>query len=50
MDFILQLLKHNQTPAPSEWCQEERKMLFVDIFYFNVFNNCVADSWTAWLW
>ena len=25
-------------------------MLFVDIFYFNVFNNCVADFCTAWLW
>lgn len=24
-------------------------MLFVDIFYFNVFNNCVADFCTVWL-
>lgn len=25
-------------------------MLFVDNFYFNVFNNCVAGFCTAWLW
>lgn len=25
-------------------------MHFLAIFYFNVFNNCVADFCTAWLW
>lgn len=50
MNFLLELLKYNQTPAPNERCQEEGKMLFVDIFYFDVFNNCVADFCTAWVW
>lgn len=50
MDFLLELLKCNQTPATNERCQEERKRLFFHIFYFKVFNNCVADFCTAWLW
>lgn len=49
MDFLLQLLKYSQAPAPKrvlgEW-----KMHFLAIFYFNVFNNCVVDFCTAWLW
>lgn len=47
--FLLELLKYNQTPATNERRQEEGKRLFFDIFYFNVFNNCVADFCTAWL-
>lgn len=47
--FLLELLKYDQTPATNERRQEEGKRLFFDIFYFNVFNNCVADFCTAWL-
>lgn len=50
MDFLLELLKCNQTPATNERCQEEGKRFFFHIFYFKVFNNCVADFCTAWLW
>lgn len=48
--FSTRIPEIQSNTCKNERCQEEGKMVFVAIFYFNVFNNSVADFCTAQLW